>query len=195
MTREDALAGLLTAVEVAYAEIDHHAAEKLRRRFSRDRPPLRDFEGDLNPAACRHLEAAHAAEDALELTRAALHLAPHLVWQESTREGVPEDFGGRHAYTVIAGPDGLLPVEHYRLGFFLQAPQTYYPAHAHDAEELYLVISGRATWQAGEETFEAGPGHFIHHPSTMVHVMETRETPLLALWAWLGDFNGRFWFP
>ena len=195
MTRDEALSGFLTAVETAYAGIDHPAAGHLRQRLPGARPELSDLEPSQDAPAYRFLNTALSADDGLDLAQAASQLSPHLVWQESTRPGMPASFKGRSAFTVIAGPDGLLPVEHYRLGLFLQAPETYYPAHAHDAEELYLVLSGRAVWQAGEERFEASPGRFVHHPSTMVHIMETGPAPLLALWAWLGDFDGRFWYP
>ena len=77
------------------------------------------------------------------------------------------------------------------MGLYLQAPEeTFYPAHAHDAEEFYLVVSGAALWQAGTDDFRpAAPGSLIHHRSGEAHATHTKSEPLLALWGWLGDIG------
>ena len=60
------------------------------------------------------------------------------------------------------------------------------PAHAHDAEEWYLVLSGRAEWQIDDEVYQAEEGTIFHHPPTAGHRMLTFENPLLAIWIWTG---------
>ena len=53
------------------------------------------------------------------------------------------------------------------------------PAHAHayDAEEWYLVLSGRAEWQIGDDVYQAEEGTIFHPPPTAGHRMLTFETP------------------
>jgi quercetin dioxygenase-like cupin family protein len=73
-------------------------------------------------------------------------------------------------------------------GFTLIAPHTHYPAHAHPAIELYLVIAGAATWGLGDAPAEIRPpGSVIVHPSGAPHAMTTGAEPLLALFTWRGD--------
>ena len=68
------------------------------------------------------------------------------------------------------------------------------PAHAHDAEEWYLVLSGRAEWQIDDDVHQAEEGKIFHHPPTAGHRMLTTEKPLLAIWIWTGAIYGRYWF-
>ena len=121
-------------------------------------------------------------------------LAPVLPWLEVPPGMLPPAFYGRHAYTEVVGPDGApMPSKVVRVGLYLQAPETDYPAHAHDAEELYLVLSGWAHWNAGPRRFIAEPGQVIRHAPEESHAMRTGEAPFLALWAWLGAINGDYW--
>jgi quercetin dioxygenase-like cupin family protein len=74
------------------------------------------------------------------------------------------------------------------LGFTLIAPHTNYPAHAHPAIELYLVVAGAASWRLGDAQAEIRPpGSVIVHPSRAPHAMITGAGPLLALFTWRGD--------
>jgi dimethylpropiothetin dethiomethylase len=110
-----------------------------------------------------------------------------LEWRELPAAIAPEHFRHRHGWAEIAGPDGTVVCDGFRFGLYLQAPETFYPAHRHEAEELYLVLSGTAQWQAGDENFATKPpGSLIHHRPWQAHAMRTLSAPLLALWSWLG---------
>ena len=74
----------------------------------------------------------------------------------------PEIHEKGYSFTEI-GQDGFFL--HDSLGWiFLQAPWIDYPAHAHDAEEWYLVLSGRAEWQIDDDVNQAEEGTIFHHP-------------------------------
>lgn len=124
----------------------------------------------------------------------ARNLAEQAYWQESQRN-VPGVFEGGYAFVALIGPEGQLRSDEFKVGFFIQQPNTYYPPHAHDAEEFYFLLSGEPKWRAGKQTFTANPGDLIHHAPSEVHSMETMDEPFLAIWAWIGDINGNFWFP
>ena len=110
-----------------------------------------------------------------------------LTWCEMPAAKVPEHFRRRHGWVEIAGPDGTVVCDDVRFGFYLQAPETFYPAHCHEAEELYLVLSGTAEWQAGDDDFSSKPpGSLVHHRPWQAHAMRTLSDPLLALWGWSG---------
>jgi mannose-6-phosphate isomerase-like protein (cupin superfamily) len=92
------------------------------------------------------------------------------------------------AFTEVLGRTGIWSSQRMLLGFTLIAPHTHYPAHAHPAIELYLVIAGAATWALGDAPAEIlPPGSVIIHPSGAPHAMTTGAEPLLALFTWRGD--------
>ncbi len=99
----------------------------------------------------------------------------------------------------VAGREGVVDAPDLRVGLYIQAPGVDYPSHAHDAEELYLVLAGTARWQRGwggsDEPFTAAPpGETRHHRAAEPHAMITGDQPLLALWVWRGAIDGRYWF-
>jgi Dimethlysulfonioproprionate lyase len=72
-------------------------------------------------------------------------------------------------------------------------PETEYPAHSHEAEELYLPLAGRAWWRSSESDWRLRPpGTWIHHRSWTVHAMRTEREPLLAAYLWrAGDLSAK----
>ena len=72
-------------------------------------------------------------------------------------------------------------------GVLVLGPDTFYPPHRHEAEEIYLPLAGTAEWQQGEDTASwrrRSPGTLIHHSSEEPHAMRTGEQPLLAMYLW-----------
>lgn len=48
-------------------------------------------------------------------------------------------------------------------------------AHAHEHEQMSLIVSGRVRFRIGEENVEAGPGDVLHIPSGVEHEAEVLE--------------------
>lgn len=119
--------------------------------------------------------------------------AQNASWQEASR-GVPEFFAGGYGYTTLVTEQPPVTSDSLRIGLLLQRPQISYPGHAHDAEEFYFILSGKAKWQVDETSFEVSAGDLIHHPPTAIHAMQTTRHPLLAAWVWRGALAGRFWY-
>ncbi len=140
---------------------------------------------------CRHLGAAldlAEAGPAAPVAAAARPFAAGLGWRHWYRvDHKLPDFSRSYAHAEIVGPSGPVVSQDMRCGFILMAPHTLYPAHAHSAVELYLVLGGTAEWQRGAEPWlRRPPGAFILHPSRIDHAMRSAEQPLLALFAWHG---------
>ena len=79
------------------------------------------------------------------------------------------------------GRRGAFKSEAIACGILLLGPDTEYPAHSHEAEELYLPLAGHALWRSAGPTggfARRGPG--FHHPSWTTHAMRTQREPLLA---------------
>ena len=73
-------------------------------------------------------------------------------------------------------------------GLLLLGPHTHYPAHAHEAEEVYVPLYGTAEWLKGDGPWRAhAPGALIHHRRDEPHAMRTADAPLLALYLWRSD--------
>ena len=123
----------------------------------------------------------------------AASLSNQVQWHEASR-GVPEFFEGGYSFSVIIGDSGLVPLQNIRMGLYLQNPNVDYPLHAYEAEEYYLILSGRGSWQVGNLWFDAVPGSVFHHQPSEPHRMITETEPLLGLWMWTGLIEGRYWF-
>ena len=138
-------------------------------------------------AACansgRHGLSAHRVAEALRV------VADQLKWRtpSTDREGEPDMavFSRNYTSVSIIGASGLLPSDKVSAGFSLQGRDTYYPPHAHRAEESYWIIGGDGDWRVGPEPwFAVEPGDSIYHESGARHAMQTNEQPLLAVWLW-----------
>ena len=120
-------------------------------------------------------------------------LSDQVQWHQASR-GVPEFFEGGYSFSEIIGDSGLATSKNIRMGLFLQNQNVDYPSHAHEAEEYYLILSGHGSWQIGNIWHDAIPGRIFHHQSEDSHRMITQSEPLLAIWIWTGEIEGRYWF-
>ncbi len=187
--------GWLRRVGEALQGFDVDAAERLRATLANLGNTVRPVTAAMSPT-CDWLAATLGARPprTAVLIDALVPLIPRLYWQEGPRPGAPAGFDGGYAYVLLTGPDGQIHSDDCRVGLYLQRPGLHYPAHAHEAEEFYLVLSGTADWRAGDRSFAAAPGQLIHHAPGEPHEMTTHEAPLLAFFAWLGKIEGDYWF-
>jgi hypothetical protein len=128
------------------------------------------------------------------LVQALADAADVLEWRQTYAAA---DFGPafleRYGWTELIGQRGPIPSTHIACGFLMLGPDTDYPSHAHEAEELYLPLAGAALWMRAAEGFVSRPaGLPIYHPSWMPHAMRTGAEPLLALYVWrAGDLAAK----
>lgn len=115
-------------------------------------------------------------------------LATDLAWRQSY--GAAEfgpDFLERYGWTELIGTSGPIASDAASCGILVLGPETFYPAHAHEAEELYVPLAGTAWWQRGDGApARLQPGTPIHHPSWLPHSMRTDAEALVALYCWRG---------
>ena len=116
---------------------------------------------------------------------------PGLAWLQNsnyTAQRMGPDFVDRYGYVELVGPARAFESRKLLVGFLLLGPHTLYPDHAHAAEEVYHVVSGRASWRRGDGAWQIEPtGSVIHHTPHMPHAMRTEDEPLLALYCWMGN--------
>ncbi len=123
---------------------------------------------------------------AAPLISALCRVAPGLAWRQTyARNELGADFMSSYAYTEILGPRAPLASDRIACGFLLLGPSTLYPRHRHEAEEIYVTLTGGARWQQGDDVWrERAAGSVIHHASEEPHAMHTAERPLLAMYLW-----------
>lgn len=203
-------------MEDFFAAVSALSAEALARDapgragWQRVRDELGRLEGPAGhpaqslPLVGAHLDAAAAgAGDPLarRLAEAVLANRGALLWHGS-HESYGEDpeldhFYDNFGFSVVAGPSIRgYPIpwrsDEVMFGLSLQGPHTFYPAHAHEAVELYYLIGGSVDWQQGDGVWRRlSSGTFIHHGTMESHAMRTYDAPLLTFFAWVSDLDSR----
>ncbi len=172
------LAGL-HAAELTPFRAEWPAAPPLRRTDPSTVPVLRWLPETLKAAP----RFSHPVAQAL------IAAAPSLAWRRSySAAAVGEEFYERYGWTELVGLTGPLPGEHLACGFLVLGPEVTYPRHRHEAEEIYIPLSGTARWQGGDGRWiEQAPGSVIHHAREEPHAMQTAARPLLALYLWRSE--------
>jgi quercetin dioxygenase-like cupin family protein len=139
----------------------------------------------------RHLPGAADVAPAFSASFAGVlkTAAPALLWRRSyTPQVVGPDFWDNYGWTELVGLTGPAPSERLACGLMLLGPRVIYPLHHHEAEEMYVPLSGTADWKLGRHPWEAlPPGSVIHHPSNESHAMRTGDAALLALYLWRSE--------
>ena len=129
---------------------------------------------------------ADAPAFSLELLNELSRAAPAMAWRQTyTATEIGAAFLENYGYSEIVGLSGPLASERIACGFLLLGPETHYPRHRHEAEEVYVPLAGTASWQQGDGRWrERPPGTVIHHASDEPHAMRTGARALLALYLW-----------
>jgi quercetin dioxygenase-like cupin family protein len=113
-----------------------------------------------------------------------------LPWQDSPAAALqPNALRAIKSVVTLLGPGAPIPSDTLRFGLFYQAPEAYYPLHAHNAAETYMVLAGSAQWQAGDRHFPTAIAEPIHHPPNLPHAMRAGHEGFLAIWRWSGDIG------
>jgi Dimethlysulfonioproprionate lyase len=135
-----------------------------------------------------------AAPRAAALVEAVEALAGELDWRQTyTKADFGQRFLDNYGFSEWVGERGAFISESIACGVLLLGPETEYPAHSHEAEELYLPLAGRAWWRSGKADWRRrAPGTWIHHAPWTTHAMRTARQPLLAAYVWrAGDLSAK----
>jgi quercetin dioxygenase-like cupin family protein len=150
--------------------------------------PARDGAASRSLAVLRVLErlvapAQPAHRRLLERFQSA---ALELDWRQSYGQDLVERaFLENYAWTELIGPRAGPARGEFAVGLLLLGPDTCYPPHRHEAEEVYVPVSGAADWSRGAGPWaRRAPGDLIHHAREEIHAMRTTADPLLALYLW-----------
>jgi Dimethlysulfonioproprionate lyase len=167
-------------------------------------PFLRDWPRELvtRPLVARSLPVVASLQGlsrcAAPQTRALVDgiaaLAGELDWRQTyARADFGQRFLNNYGWSEWIGERGAFVSDKIACGVLLLGPDTEYPAHSHEAEELYLPLAGRAWWRPGEYDWRLREaGEWIHHPAWAIHSTRTGAEPLLAAYFWrAGDLSAK----
>jgi hypothetical protein len=102
-----------------------------------------------------------------------------------------EDFGSgfleKYGWTELIGQRGPVASNRIACGVLILGPQIEYPRHSHEAEEVYVPLTGRTLWQQDQQKWDYRTAcRPIYHAPRVPHAMRTESVPLLALYLWRG---------
>ena len=159
-------------------------------------PPLREFADwpeDLvfEQPVPREIPAlptikAMAGNGALYAALAAV--CPHASWVQTYSEAeVGRHFLDHYGHIELFGPAGIFRTQACRAFIGYWGPGLFYPMHDHEAEEIYLVLTGLCLFEAeGDAPADLGPGGVKFHRSGQAHAMTMGDEGMLALCLWRG---------
>ena len=136
----------------------------------------------------------YAAPRTRALVEAIAALAGELDWRQTySSADFGEQFLESYGFSEWIGRRGAFASDAIACGVLILGPETEYPAHSHEAEELYLPLAGHASWRSAQSHWRLrAPGTWIHHPSWTTHAMRTAREPLLAAYLWrAGDLAAK----
>ena len=116
-------------------------------------------------------------------------IAHRLPWRRTVGylDVLDQEYLDNYGYVQLIGPDSIVEHQTVRVGIGLWGPNLHYPAHHHEAEELYHVLAGRPDF--GDEIGQlrrTGPGDAVYHPPWQVHSQDFGKTPTVLLYCWAG---------
>jgi quercetin dioxygenase-like cupin family protein len=122
----------------------------------------------------------------IDLVAAVCRAAPSMVWRQTySAKDLDAAFLDNYGWSEVLGVSGPLAAGRIACGLLILGPSTHYPRHRHEAEEIYLPLSGTAEWQQGDAPWrKRSPGTVIHHARHEPHAMRTGAAPLLAVYLW-----------
>lgn len=138
---------------------------------------------------------ARGPKETTYLRGAVAAMKPHLNWHRAPPNPAIGRFDRHHAFSTIVGPTERIPSDSLMLGLMIVDRATYYPGHSHNADEVYLPLSGDAIYHvAPARPGRPRDGCFLPIPSSTRHALWTGNVPELIIWAWMGDIRGGYRF-
>ncbi len=174
------------------------------RAVKRFRHAILNWGSDWQAVEASHLPAAEflatalpgATDDTCAVTAAFARDRHRLHWEQSYRCGdglVGEDMLAGYGFAEVVGRRGPFVSERVRCGIGVWGPGIVYPAHHHEAEEIYVVLAGSARFRVGSQAeATCTAGDVVHVTSRVRHGFRTAHEALVVFYAWQsGDLRER----
>lgn len=85
---------------------------------------------------------------------------------------------------ALASINDVLDLGSVTCGLMYIGESFRYPEHEHEPQELYLVLTGNASWRyGGNDDYRAlAAGSIVYNPPWVRHGVIAKENPLVALY-------------
>ena len=94
------------------------------------------------------------------------------------------------AHVELIGPDGIVRSDGIRLGLYGVLPGNEYGIRTHPAEEVFVMLAGKAYWKRGDSPYLLhGSGERSHHPSMLPHATKSGDSAFMSIYVWHGDIS------
>jgi len=162
-------------------------------------PALQQFAGFPDDISAQPMEPFHLPSSDLlladtelqsaqyaRLIQSILDVAPAMRWREIYQdEPAHLTFMEKLACTSIIGNGAPFHSNKLRLFIVYMSSHLFYPWHRHPAEEIYMVLSGKALFKReGEKDRWCEEADYVIHETDQPHALQTTNSPMLALVAW-----------
>lgn len=129
-----------------------------------------------------------AGPDGEVLVRKLASLADQIAWAQTyTAEDFGSGFLEKYGWTELIGQRGPIVSSRIACGFLILGPRIEYPRHSHEAEEVYVPLTGQTLWQQDHQKWACHKScRPIYHAPRVTHAMRTEDVPLLSLYLWRG---------
>ncbi|MCP4765635.1 MAG: cupin domain-containing protein [Gammaproteobacteria bacterium] len=147
-------------------------------------------------AVADQLEAAcdSANPETGEFLQAFVRHRDHLRWEQSYRKGdglVPDAMLDAYGFAEIIGARGPFVSERIRAGIAIWGPGIVYPRHQHQAEEVYILLSGSARFKLDDKAETSQHrGDIVFVASNTPHAFCCGDEGLVVCYLWqAGDLR------
>jgi mannose-6-phosphate isomerase-like protein (cupin superfamily) len=170
------------------------------------KPALRDWGDDWRAVEPAHLNVTDTLADlvenriddcapiAVELLQTFARHNHRLRWEQSYRKQdglVPDAMLDGYGFAEIIGLHGPFVSDRIRAGIAVWGPHIDYPRHHHQAEEVYILLSGSAEFSIeGDAPQIYNGGDVVHVESNRWHGLRSCDKNLVVYYLWrAGDLR------
>lgn len=142
---------------------------------------------------------ATANAETRDLTELFERAKDRLHWEQSYTKAdavVGDDMLAGYGFVEVIGKRGPFVSDRVRSGIGVWGPGITYPAHRHQAEEVYVPLAGSARFDVDGRAPQIGrAGDAIDVPPMRVHGFTTTDEPLVVFYIWqAGDLREKSTF-
>ena len=99
--------------------------------------------------------------------------------------GYPNWLRESYSYTSVCDDVNGFDIGGIRIGNLTLEGNRTYPAHFHEASEIYIILAGTADWYIDDEMYQVKAGDILYHPSGCSHGWtNTQDGELKTIWLW-----------
>lgn len=186
---------LRSAIQAFVAGHDHRDMQRFKAAVAAWGAPWHDVAPHrLSPARYLSLALTQTTPQTHPLVTVLEAHADNVRWERTYSAGdgvISADMLEGYGFVEVIGAHGPYVSTAVRCGIGIYPPGFVYPAHHHQAEEIYVVLAGGACFHLdGAQARDCGPGDVVHVRSSLPHGYDIGREALVVFYIWqAGDLR------